>query len=251
MPHADPSARRDRHASRTLAVVRKWRFLLWLAGALLVVFILGALMIVAFTRTTHESRSFSGKITKIVVVSERGTVTVQPGPANQVTVQYQRKFVFTGPVVDSSVSAGVLTVTAKCPFMAFISCSADFEITVPSATAVNATAQRGLLTVDGITGSVYSNSESGDFLYQGASQSVTAYSLNGNITARFTQPPHFVHARSETGRVLVVLPKSAYQLTAQSGIGTHEVIGLSSVASSPHTVYASSGDSDARIQVGG
>jgi hypothetical protein len=231
--------------------VRNWRFLLWLGAALVAVFVLGALTIVAFTRTTHESRRFTGHITKVMVVSERGAVSVRPGPANQATVAYQRKFVFTGPVVDTSVSAGILTVTAKCPFMAFISCSADFQITVPAGVAVDATAQRGLLTVDGITGRVFSNSESGSFLYRGTSQSVTAYSLNGDITARFLSPPHFVHARSETGRVLVVIPQNPYRLTAESGIGTHEIIGLTPVPSSPHTVYASSGDNDARIQRGG
>jgi hypothetical protein len=231
--------------------VRKWRFLVWLFGALVVVFILGALTIVAFTQTTHESRSFTGRITKIVVVSERGAITVQPGPPDQVTVAYQRKFVFTGPAVHTAVAGGVLTVTANCPFMAFISCSANFTITAPQGVDVNATAQRGLLTVTGITGTVYSNSESGSFAYSGAAASVTAYSLNGNISARFTRPPRFVHARSETGRVLIVVPRSRYRVTAESGIGTHEVIGLVSVASSPRTIYASSGDNDARIVVGG
>jgi hypothetical protein len=234
-------------ASRTLAVVRNWRIFAWFGAAIVVVFVLGALTVVAFTRTTTTTQTYHGPVRKIVVTSERGAVTIRRGPAGGATVVDHKRYVFAAPHVAAALDAGVLTITATCPMMAFISCSADFTITAPPGVAVNATAQRGLLTVSNITGTVYSNSENGSFIYSGASPSVTGYSLNGNITIRFTAPPRFVHARTETGRVLVALPRAAYAIDANSGIGTHEVVGLTSVAGSSRSIYASSGDGDAKV----
>jgi len=227
--------------------VRKWRFLVWLGAALLAVFVLGSLTVVLFTRTSNSTTSFRGPITRVVVTNERGAVTIQAGPAGQATVATHRRYLFAAPRVSEQLSNGTLTVTENCSMMSFISCSANFTITAPAGAAVNATAQRGLLTVTGMRASVYSNSESGAFAYTGASPSVTAYSLEGNISLHFTAPPRFVHARTETGNTLVVLPPAAYAINANSGIGTHEVVGLVSVPSSHRTIYASSGNSDAKV----
>jgi len=158
--------------------------------------------------------------------------------------------VFTGPTVTEQLADGTLTVRSNCPLMAFISCSADVTITAPAGTPVNATAQRGLLTVSGMTGSVYSNSDSGSFVYTGASPSVTAYSLNGDITLSFSARPRYVHARTETGTATVTVPPGAYAIDANSGAGSHAVVGLVSVANSPRTVYASSGDGVAKVVAG-
>jgi hypothetical protein len=233
--------------SRTLAVVRKLRFLIWLGIALVIVFVLGALTVVAFTRTTTSTATLRGPVTHVVVTSERGAVTIVPGPAGQATVTAAKRYVFASPAISEQLSNGTLTITANCPMMAFISCSTNFTITAPPGAQVTATAQRGLLTVTGMTGKVYSNSESGSFIYRGRSPSVTAYSLNGNITLRFDAPPRFVHARTETGNTLVALPPAAYAINANSGIGTHEIVGLTSVPASPRSIYASSGNADAKV----
>lgn len=230
--------------------MRKWRFIGYLAAAIAVVFILGALTIVALTRTTHQRRTFAGPITKILVNTERGSVTIQAGPPGAATVAVEKRYVFSAPSVTEQLANGTLTVLANCPLMAFISCSANFTITAPAATPVSATAQRGLLTVTGMTGSVYSNSDSGSFVYAGRSPSVTAYSLNGNITMSFSAPPTSVHARTETGIASVTVPKAAYAIDANSGAGSHEVIGLVSVATSPRSIYASSGDGVAKVVAG-
>jgi len=231
--------------------VRKWRFFGYLAAAVAVVFILGAVTIVAFTRTTHQSTTFAGPISKILINTERGSVTIHNGPPGTVTVASEKRFVFTGPTVTEQVSNGTLTVLANCPLMAFISCSADFTITAPAATPINATAQRGLLTVIGMTGSVYSNSDSGSFVYTGTSPSVTAYSLNGDIALTFSAPPTYVHARTETGTATVTVPNAAYAINANSGAGTHEVVGLVSYPKSPRSIYASSGDGVVKVVAGG
>lgn len=227
--------------------MRKWRFLLWLGAALLAVFLLGSLTVVFLTRTSTSTSALRGPITHVVVTSERGAVTIQSGPAGQANVITQRRYLFAAPVVSEQLNAGTLTITESCSMMSFISCSANFTVTVPARAAVTATAQRGLLTVTGMTGSVYSNSESGAFVYNGKSPSVTAYSLDGNITLHFTAPPYFVHARTETGNTLVAVPPAAYAINANSGIGTHEVVGLVSVPSSHRSIYASSGDADAKV----
>ncbi len=236
---------------RTLADVRKWRFIAYLAGAIVVVFVLGALTIVAFTRTTHQGKTFTAHVTKLVVDTERGSVTIRNGPPGATTVSVEKKFVFTGPAVTEQLSNGTLTVLANCPLLAFISCSADFTIIAPASTPITATAQRGLLTVTGMTGSVYSNSDSGSFVYTGTSPSVTAYSLNGNITMTFSAPPSYVHARTETGITTVTVPHAAYAIDANSAAGAHEVVGLVSVPRSPRSIYASSGDGAAKVVAGG
>jgi hypothetical protein len=240
-----------RARSRTLADVRTWRFIGYLAAAIVVVFLLGALMVVAFTRTTHQSSTFAEPITKIVVNSERGAVTIRNGPAGTVSVATEKRFVFTGPVVTEKVTNGTLTILSSCPMMAFISCSANFTITAPPGTAVDGTVQRGLLSVIGITGTVYSNADSGSFDYSGTSPSVTAYTLNGDVAMTFTAPATYVHARTETGVVTITVPPGAYAINANSGAGSHEVIGLVSNPKSPRSIYASSGDGVAKVVAGG
>jgi hypothetical protein len=236
---------------RTLADVRNWRVIGYLAAAVVVVFILGALTIVAFTRTTHQSKTFADRITKIVINSERGAATIRNGPPGTVTVATEKRFVFTGPAVTEKVSNGTLTILATCPMTAFISCSANFTITAPADTAIDGTAQRGLLAVSGITGTVYSNSDSGSFAYAGTSPSVTAYSLNGNIAMTFSAPPTSVHARTETGTAIITVPVGAYAIDANSGAGSHAVVGLVSEPKSPRSIYASSGDGVAKVVAGG
>lgn len=247
---SNPDPGRMAAGSRTLADVRKWRFIGYLAAAIVVVFLMGALLIVVFTETTNHTTTFTGPIKNIVVNTERGSVTIRSGPAGVATVADQKRYVFTGPSVTEQLSKGTLTVLSNCPLMAFISCSADFTITAPAGTPINATAQRGLLTVSGMTGTVYSNSDSGSFVYTGPSPSVTAYSLNGNITLTFSAPPTYVHARTETGVTTVTVPPGAYAINANSGAGTHSVVGLVSVPKSPRSIYASSGDGAANVAAG-
>ena len=228
----------------------KLRFIGILAGALVLVFVLGSLVVVIFTRTTHETRTFSGRISKIIVTTDRGAVTVRSGPESGITVADEKRFVFYGPDITESVTNGVLSVLANCPMMAFVSCSTNFTITAPPHTDVEATAQRGLLTVLGMAGAVYSNSESGDFALTGPALSVTAYSLEGAIATAFTQPPRFVHLRSETGNVTLTLPPARYAITANSGIGTSTVTGLVSEAGAGRSVYASSGSGTTVVRRG-
>lgn len=237
--------------SRTLADVSKLRFVVVLAVALAVVFVLGVLAVVALTRTTHQTQTFAGPISKIIVTTDRGAVTVRGGSGSVVRVVADKRLVVYGSDVTESVHGGVLSVLSNCPMMAFISCSTNFTITAPPGTDIQATAQRGLLTVTGMTGSVSSNSESGDFVLAGPTPSVTAYSLEGTIAVTLTKPPSFVHLRSETGDVTATLPPGAYAINANSGIGSASVTGLVSHRGAARSIYASSGSGRALVRAGG
>ncbi len=237
--------------SRSLANVSKSRFVIILAVAFAVLFVLGSLAVVGLTQTTHHTQTFSGPISKIIVTTDRGAVTVRSGSGDAVTVDADRRFVVDGSDVTESLSGGVLSVLSNCPMMAFISCSTNFTVTAPPHTDIQATAQRGLLTVTGMTGTVYSNSESGDFVLTGPTASVTAYSLEGTIAVTFTHPPSFVHLRSETGDVTVTLPSGAYAIDANTGIGSASVTWLVSDRGSARSIYASSGSARALVRAGG
>lgn len=228
----------------------KWRFIGVLAGLIGAVFVAGAIVVVVLNDTTHSSATFPGRITKIILTTDRGAITVDGVPGTRVTVQVERHFVAYGPDVTESVSGGVLSVLSNCPMMAFIACSANFTVQAPPGVAIDATAQRGLLTVDGMTGTVYSNAESGDLLLTGPTASVTGYTLDGQLVAQFTAPPRYVHLRSETGNVTVTLPPGAYDIDANSGIGTAKVSGLTSHHGASHSVYASSGSGTALVRAG-
>jgi hypothetical protein len=230
--------------------VTKWRFIGVLAVLVVLVFLLGSLVVVGLNRTTTQTRTFGGPITKIVATADRGSITITGSPRTDVTVVTRRRFVMTGPDVSYSLSGGVLTISSSCPMMAFISCSANLTIAAPAGTAVVGTAQRGLLAVAGITGTVFSNSESGDFALTGATSSVTAYSLNGRITVRLTRPPQKVHLRSETGNVTLTLPPGDYAIDANTGIGTASITGLTSHPGASQSIYVSSGSGAARVRAG-
>ena len=237
--------------SRTLANVTKFRFVGVILAIVVMVFVIGSLVVVALTQTTHQTQTFAGPISKIIVTTDRGAVTVRGGSGAGVTVHVDKRYVITGSDVSESVSNGVLSVLANCPMMAFISCSANFTITAPPHTDIQATAQRGLLTVAGMTGPVYSNSENGSFVLDGSTPSVTAYSLEGSISLNLTTAPTLVHVRSETGGVTVIVPPATYAITANSGVGTTSVEGLVSHPQASRTIYASSGSGKTVVRAGG
>lgn len=233
--------------SRTLAAVTKWKFIGVLVILAAAVFIAGAIVVVVLNDTSNSSRTFSGPITKIILTTDRGAITVDGVPGDRISVEVQRHFVAYGPDVTESVSGGVLSVLSNCPMVAFIACSANFTVNAPAGVSIDATAQRGLLTVNNMTGTVYSNAESGDLLLTGPTASVTGYTLDGQLTAHFTAPPRYVHLRSETGNVTVTLPAAAYDIDANSGVGTAKVTGLVSHHGASHSIYASSGSGTALV----
>ena len=181
--------------------------------------------------------------------TERGAIAVTAAPgAHLITVASRQKKVIWGPVVTETLTNGILTLTATCPLSAFISCSSDFVISAPPGIAVHGSAQRGLLAVNGMSGTIYSNSENGAFTYRGASHSITAYSLEGVIDVVSTTPPNFVHLRSETANVNLTVPAGVYNAVVTSGTGIAHTYGIMSHPHSHRSLTVSSGAGTATLR---
>jgi hypothetical protein len=230
--------------------VRKPIRTIWkICAAIAAMFVAGSLLVVALSTTSTTTRTYTTPIREIVASTERGAIAITAVPgAHLVTVASREKKVIWGPVVTERLTNGILTLTATCPLSAFISCSSDFVITAPPGIAVRGTAQRGLFAVNGMAGTVYSNSENGAFRYRGASPSITAYSLEGVIDAVSTAPPNFVHLRSETANVTLTVPPGVYNTVVTSGTGIAHIDGITPHPHSHRSLTVSSGAGSATLQ---
>jgi len=221
--------------------VGKLRALLIVAGIVLSVFVVGAILVAVLSREGTRTQRVDGEITRVEVLSERGALTVRAGAPGGADLVSRERWILIGPDVDATVRDGTLRVDVTCPRMSLVSCSADLDLGVPQGVALEVKTIRGNLEVDGLDGAMTVLSEDGDVTVRGAPPSVDARSVTGRVTAELSSPPDTVTLRSETQDVRLVMPSGAYDIQADSTLGSERVEGVRDVPDSPRTIIASSG----------
>lgn len=195
--------------------------------------------------TTDSTTTDWPAVTRLVVDSDAGDVTVGPGPAAQVVAT--SRYGGAAPQVDQAVESGVLTVTVRCP-AGSDPCSTDLAITVPAATTGQVDVGAGEVAVADLTGDQDLESGAGDVRGTGLGAAVvTARTGAGDVELRHAVAPQRVDAQAGAGNVTVTVPAAeVYRVAADSGVGEVTV----EVADDPgasRTVIARSGAGDVAV----
>ncbi len=201
----------------------------------------------------------SGSVTVDAALATGDTVHSRPGSgSDSVAVTAQPSYRGAAPVISSTVSRGVLTISASCP-SDDSHCNVSFQVRLPRALPLRASTQLGAVQVSGMTGSVQVYDALGSVRLANLTGPVTATdslgyidgtgltsaraSLTadlGDIDVAFTSPPTLIIANDQDGTVTIRVPGTAsYAVTASAQLGSSSVTVPRSVRS-PHVIRASS-----------
>ncbi len=201
----------------------------------------------------------NGSVTVDAAVATARTVNSRPGSgSDSVAVTTQPSYRGAAPAISSTVSRGVLTISASCPGDDS-QCNVSFQVRLPRALPLRASTQLGAVQVTGMTGSVQVydalgsvrlanltgpvgvTDELGDIDGVGLTSARASLTADlGDIDAAFTSPPTLVDANDQDGAVTIRVPGTAsYAVTTSAQLGSTSVAVPRSV-SSPHVIRASS-----------
>lgn len=182
---------------------------------------------------------------RLDVHADRGSVVVHRGPARVVA---RMTYILSQPRVRArDISSGVM-LDSVCPGWAFASCSTDFDITVPEGVDVSVTTGRGPITVRDASGTVAVRSDRGAVDVSGDPVTVLARSVEKGVTIAGGPSTRSVTAQSETGNVLVNLPRATVgRLQVRSLRGGRTAMGIAESKGAPGSVNAYSGAGDVRV----
>jgi hypothetical protein len=226
-----------------------------------------AALVIQSKDTTH---TFTGSFTSLSVNVD-GDVTVQAGPAGQITVATHQIWSFVRPTITETLHGDELTIRATCSGLSIGDCGTSVNLTVPAAAAVDVDSSDSNVRVDGISGAlnlhssdgnVYVSNDSGPLQLSSndgnvlgadlSSSAVTASSMNGDVDLQFTTPPLSVTGTSRDGNVEVGLPRGAapYLVSAASDNGTRSV-GVHSDSASDRRITVDSDNGDVSVTYSG
>ncbi len=171
--------------------------LAWLGISIVLLVVIFGGLATAAALLTHQvttTKTFSvGNQPKLVVTSDAGYVHIVSGPAGQITV-VARQHIFWGnnnqlPIrYEQSSDRNMVTVSVEQEMtFGFFSLNfregIDFDVTVPSQTALNIHTHSGDITSSGITGQMTLGSDSGSITTDNGSGQVTLTTDSGSIHA--------------------------------------------------------------------
>jgi Putative adhesin len=228
----------------------------------------GAISVAAgvVVQTKDVTHTLVGPITTVHVDVD-GDISVQTGPAGQVTVATHKVWSFRQPTVSETRTGSNLTIAATCPGVTWGTCSTSVRLQVPAAVVLDLTSQDGSVSVDGVQGALTLQSDNGDVSVTAASgplhlssdngsvggtgltsHQVRASSDDGDVALSFADAPETVTASSENGSVQVYLPHgpASYLVSASSDNGNHSV-GVPSNSAAERHIVATSENGDVSV----
>jgi hypothetical protein len=217
-------------------------------------------------QTKDATRTLAGPVTTVHVDVD-GDISVQTGPAGQVTVATHKVWSFQQPTVSETRSGRDVTISASCHGLDWGTCGTSVRLVVPTAAALDLTSQDGTVSVDGVQGALTLQSDNGDVNVTAASGllhlssddgsvtgtgltsgQVQASSDNGDVELSFADAPQTVTASSDNGSVQVYLPHgpASYLVSASSDNGNHSV-GVPSNSAADRHIVATSENGDVSV----
>ena len=165
-----------------------------IVGIVIVAVILGGLAIanLALTKTITETKTFAvGNQPALVLSDGNGSVHVERGPANQITIvarkhvpSYQSDELQVQYKQDSASNTVTVTAEENGINLSLLSFNiwADFDVTVPSQTNLNIKSGNGSVDAHDISGQIALSSGNGSVTASAISGQMTMHSGNGSIT---------------------------------------------------------------------
>jgi len=157
----------------------------------------------------------------IVATSDDGTVVVTGAATSIASVTAIPTYHGKPPTIWSHVSAGTLTVTARCPAQEQ-NCWVTLHLTVPSHEHVVADSGQADVRLTGLSGGGTATADQGNVSLRSVSGGMTAIAGQGNITA--SRVSGTLTARAGQGNITA--SRISGTLTARAGQGNIDVTGL-------------------------
>ena len=203
---------------------------LWITlGGILAVAGLGwgtytVISLLAHEEHTEQSSFAAADVSAVDIDNDNGSVTVTASDGDTVEITADVSDGWQSTEVSSSVVDGVLELRASCPLFVSIWCSVDYTISMPAdrpltidgsgplrvrgmTGPVNIDGDDGAVELDDIAGDITVSNDNGRIVGRRlTSSTVDAQNTNGRIELSFLDPPQTVSARTENGRIDVVVP---------------------------------------------
>ncbi len=208
-------------------------------------------------------------VTDVEVDIDSGGVSIVPGPVGSVSMVQRLTWSTARPKVTETWSGSSLVIREECSshsLFATDDCGASLRLTVPAATAVQASAESGDVNVSQLSGDVHIRVTSGDadfvadtgYLWarttsgsvngsQLRSQRVNVGALSGDVDVTFAAAPTTVDVSVTSGDATVAVPHGAtYRVSGQTVSGDRSIEPLLVDGSSNRsiTIDSLSGDAD-------
>jgi hypothetical protein len=186
----------------------------------------------------------SGRIRKVIVRNEIGSVVVVPGAS--ASVKRTLRWNFSKPSYSQTLADGVLSVRAHCPDFPFNECSTHLVVVVPRTTEVGVGVVNGSAKISRFAGRSVAAAVNNGMLTLSdlASPVVRADSNNGEVRVSFLRKPAKVALTNDNGDVLAWLPRGAYDIQTKTRNGAVSVKGLSDVSGTARKVWAQTTNGD-------
>lgn len=205
---------------------RRW---LWIVGAILIIALLGSGVqagMRSFQHSNTETHTYelgAGVAPTLVLNDDTGSITIQTGDSNKVTIQEIRHIPLVGGVPDAKTSRDGNTISTTVESHGGFD-SVDLNVTIPANASLQIHTSTGSINVDGVSGMMSLTSETGSITanqdeLRGQS---TLQSNTGDITFDGSLTPNGNYRFStDTGLVDVTLPtQSSFHLDATTDTGS-------------------------------
>lgn len=194
-------------------------------------------------RTTEVEIFPAADLRLLDVRSPNGSVEVFGGAVDEITITARISHGLRRTEHRATVEGNVLRVRSSCPFPSTW-CGVDYRIAVPAELAVAVDVDNGRVIVRDLSGGVRAVGQNGSIelarlsgdldvsTHNGEldsaglrSDRVVARTHNGRLRLQFSEPPSAVEARSDNGRVDVVLPTTAdaYRVDLDTDNGSTDI----------------------------
>ena len=235
---------------------REIRALLVLVGGLVAI----ALVLIAAynlldlsARSTFTVRASYAGVRSLVVDSGNGDVDLTGAPlGSRLRIVEQVTEGLSTPAREATIDgARTVQLRSHCAFIFSSECSVDYQIMVPSGTAVRVSTGAGNITVRNLSSgaSLRLSSGAGDIGATAISApNVQLSSGAGDIHALLLHPAALLEASSGAGDIVLTVPNLAYAVATSAGAGSITDSSLSIDPSSPRRINASAGAGDVTIQ---
>lgn len=205
---------------------RRW---LWIVAALVIIALLGSGMQAGMrgyqhsNTETHTYELGAGVVPTLVLNDDTGSITIQTGDSNKVTIQETQHIPLVGGAPDAKTSQDGNTITTTVESHGGFN-SVDFNVTIPANATLQIHTSTGSIDVSGVSGTVSLTSDTGSIT---ANQDVlsgqsTLQTNTGDITFDGSLAPNGNYQFStDTGSVDATLPaNSSFHLDATTNTGS-------------------------------
>lgn len=204
----------------------------------------------ALRRDERARDVIPGEITRLVVRSEGGEITVRAGVSTSVILQRRERWIISRPDLERRWDGETLTISASCAAIEVaLRCGMDLDVLVPpSVREVVVDGDAADVSLRGLTGIVKATTGSGTIHTDRLDPVVfEATSDGGDLDLDVIGTPTRIAARSESGDITIGVPFGTYRVDVDSG-GSDRVTGLLRDDLAPQRIEAASDNGDVRVR---